>query len=203
MTACYDQVGGNVLHAAADLFVEHSFPEVSMPDIATHAGVSLQAVLSAFPTVHDIGSAILDHERSRMHAIQNDIAQQDVPALEAIPLAFRLVGENLADDPIVRAGVCLASGARRFFPERRLDPFRTWRSYLSVLLETAREHGKLRDHVESREAAWLIVTAGMGTMDYCRTKNLWHEAPNELSQTARSMIQLMVPTHALEHEEQL
>lgn len=180
-----------LLRTASEHFTIQSFPEVSMTDIAAEAAIPSAVALKAFPSTHDIGTAVLDHERASMHAVQAQAASLSGSALDRLVLTFRLVGENLADDVLVRAGVCLASGARQFFPGRRLNPFQTWLSYVDDLLSTARADGDLREDVDLTSATWLTVSAGMGTMDFCRTQGEWHDAPRLLEQTALSMVALL------------
>lgn len=180
-----------LVRAASELFTTRSFAEISIADIAAEAAVPSEVALRAFPSTHDIGTVVLDHERASMHAVQDRLASHDGSALDRLVLAFRLVGENLAGDVLVRAGVCLASGARHAFPARRLDPFQTWLTFVDGLLTTARADGELRNDVDLTSAGWLVVASGMGTMDCCRTQGRWHDATRLLEQTALGMVALL------------
>lgn len=180
-----------LLQAASERFVTTSFPEVTMADVADAAGVPREVARAVFPSVRDAGAAVLDHERESMHAVQAQVAERGGSALDRIVLAFRLVGENLADDVVVRAGVCLASGSRRFFPERRLDPFQTWTTYVDQMLASALRTGELRPGVDTQLATWIVVTAGMGTMDFLRLHDRWQDAPAMLARTAEGAAGLL------------
>lgn len=178
----------HVLRAAARHFVARPFVEVSMTDITDDLRADLSIVARIFSDTHAMAAAVLDHERKSMHGVQHTIAQSSGSYLDRILQAFHAVGENLAHEVIVRAGVCLAAGSRHYFPERRLDPFGTWLSSIEDLLRSARAAGELRRDVHPESAAWTIVAAGMGTMDFARTQNRWSEVQRRLEQTAQTIV---------------
>lgn len=178
----------HILRVAAQRFAAHPFNEVSLTDIAGDAGIALEQLAAIFPDTRAAAVAVLDHERESMHRVQRMLAESDRGYLDRIVQAFRIVGDNLMNDVVVRGGVCLASGARSHFPERRLDPFGTWLGYVEQLLTAARDTGELRETVRPDSIAWVIVAAGMGTMDFARTQDRWSEVGHRLEMTAQTII---------------
>jgi hypothetical protein len=49
----------------------------------------------------------------------------------------------------------------------------------------------LRQGVDQEQTAWLIVSAGMGTVDFARTQNRWSEVEGRLEQTAQTIIDMI------------
>ena len=113
----------------------------------------------------DNGTAILTYEGSTMRAAQQRAAETTAAPLERLQLAFRLVGRNLAHDSIARAGIRIAAEAADCFPERKINPFRTWEKFVLRNLEEAQNLGHLRPDADINSVAWLFVAAGMGTKD--------------------------------------
>lgn len=180
-----------LVRTAADLFLEKPYLTVDVADVAVRAGIRAEHALSLFPDTHAVATAVLDLERAGMREVRTVVEHHPGPVVELIPMALRMVGENLAQNLVIRAGVTLAAEARRHFPERPLDPFRTWMAFLGQQLGLAQEQGELCDGVDLEAAAWLITSSGMGTMDFVRTRGLWSEAPNLLWQTAHDVCGLV------------
>lgn len=118
----------------------------------------------------------------------NERRKPPPPPLERLQLAFRLVGRNLARDPIARAGIRIAAEAANCFPERKINPFRTWEMFVLRNLEEARTLGHLRPDVDIYSAAWLFVAAGMGTKDLLGFTGEWADAEERLSTIAEIAI---------------
>jgi len=184
-------VQDQVLRAAATILGQEPFVTVTLERVSATARVSQEEVTARFASMHHLGSAILDHERASMRHIQERVADDDDP-LEQIVHAFRLVGENLAKDIVVRAGVRIAQESRREFPERRLDPFRTWESFVDSQLRDAVRREMVRGDIDIGKAVRLIVVAGMGTKELIAVRGNWTDAPELLGNTATDMLSLIV-----------
>ncbi len=176
---------------AASRLARAPFAVVTFEDITADAGLPQEYVQTLFADMHDVGAAILDHERASMRAVQERVSRDGSDALEQLVLAFRLVGENLASDVVVRAGVRLAAESREHFPERRLDPFRTWESFVTAQLTRARDAGLLKERVDIADTVWIVVAAGMGTKDLVAFQGAWDQAPTRLEAVVRSIVSLI------------
>lgn len=185
------QVTSPVVLAAAVRLAEEPLALVTLEDVARDARVSLDTVLGSFSSTVDLGSAILDHERSSMRVAMNEVERQYVAPLQKIVLAFEAVGRNLAADIVIRAGVRIAAESRQFYPERRLDPFETWRAFITDQLTLSLRNGELRIGVDIESTAWLIVSAGMGAKDLIAFQNSWPTAASQMGATARAAVTLI------------
>lgn len=179
-----------ILLAAGRLLAERPFAASQLFDVASAAGLSLDVVRSLFPRMTDLGNAILDHERASMHLVQRRVSAIARPS-ERVIAAFRLVGENLADDVLVRAGVRIAGESRAMFPSRRLDPFKTWETFIRTQLEAERASGA-RLAIDIEQATRLLVAAGMGAKELVAFSGDWRAAPAALETTASDLLNLIV-----------
>jgi hypothetical protein len=114
--------------------------------------------------------------------------------LDRIRLAFRSIGEVLANDVIVRAGTNIAAEARYAFPERRLDPSRTWEQFVSAELEQALAQRLVAHPLNAQATATLIVAAGLGTRDVLAIDNAWGDAPGRFESMIESILSLISVT---------
>lgn len=180
-----------LLHVAASRLARAPLASVAIEDIALEAGLSLAVVQGMFPDMHELGAAVLDHERTSMRAVQERTSRYTSDPLEQLVLAFRLVGENLANDVVVRAGVRIAGESREHFPERRLDPFRTWEAFVTTQLVRAHSAGLLKADIDIASTVWIVVAAGMGTKDLIAFHDAWAQAPKRLEAVVRNIVSLI------------
>ena len=180
-----------LVQLAASRLARVPLASVTIEDIAADASFPTSDIRGVFADMHELGTAVLDHERASMRAVQERALQHASAPLEQLVLAFRLVGENLADDVVVRAGVRIAGESRDHFPERRLDPFRTWEAFVTARLVQAEEAGLLKANVDIANMAWIVVAAGMGTKDLIAFHDAWAQAPERLEAVVRHIVSLI------------
>ncbi|NWN87077.1 MAG: TetR/AcrR family transcriptional regulator [Micrococcaceae bacterium] len=186
----------SLLQIAAARLGKEPFPSVTIANIASDANVPEKIVRSHFLDMHEVGSAVLDHERSSMRNVQQRVSKMRINPLDQLAAAFQIVGENLSKDIVVRAGVRIAAESRDYFPERRLDPFKTWEDFVNSQLSRACDLGLIRVDVELSEITWIIVAAGIGSKEFFTISNTWHTAPDRLESTLRNIIALISPSEA-------
>ncbi|MFK4762060.1 hypothetical protein ACI3KS_14080 [Microbacterium sp. ZW T5_45] len=180
-----------ILRAAGDRLAREPFSSVTLDLIAGDARLPSTDVRGMFRDMYEVGSAVLDHERASMHVVQERSSGGTDNPLERLALAFRLVGENLANDIVVRAGVRIAAESRDYFPERRLDPFHTWETFVAAHLTQAYDRGLLRTDLNLSSTTWILVAAGMGTKDLLAFHGAWSDAAERLESTARHILTLI------------
>lgn len=180
-----------VMRAAADILENLPYETVTLGDIADLSGLDAVDIEDIFGSMHELGSAILTYEGESMRAAQRLALDEARDALDRLRLAFRYVGENLANDSIVRAGVRIAGESHHRFPERKINPFRTWRGFITSVLDDAREEGSIQQDAVSGDAAWLLTAAGLGTKDLLTFTRDWREAPALLERVADQVIHIL------------
>ncbi len=180
-----------ILHAAATLLAEHRYDTVDLAQIATSAGLQFEQLHEHYPTMHAIGTAILTAEGSSMRAAMAQAQQRGGTPIEVLEHTFELIGANMASRAEVRAGMRIAAESRQFFPERKIDPYRTWYAFVSSQLQAAESAGLLRAGTDLDAISWLIVSAGMGTKDLVAFREAWDEIAERLNTTLSSILRLI------------
>ncbi|MGO2944082.1 MAG: hypothetical protein ACTIDO_17520 [Brevibacterium aurantiacum] len=177
-----------ILEEVAHVLVSQPYQIVTLKKVADASDLPLETLERMFPTMHSLGTAILTYEGTTMRAAQQCAQETTSDPLARLQLAFQLVGRNLARDPIVRAGIRIAAEAADCFPERHINPFRTWEKFVLRNLEEAQSLGQLRPDTDIGSVAWLFVAAGMGTKDLLGFTGDWTEAEERLSTIAKIAI---------------
>jgi hypothetical protein len=155
-------------------------------DASTGPTVDISTVGREF-SVSDLCGAILDTERTSMRYIQAELTSAtDVPSTKLVK-AFTLVGRNLRDDVVVRAGVKLANDYREHFPERRLNPYATWRTFVQTQLRES-QVSLMNKHTSADLLADRLVSGGLAAWRALDQSGLWHEAPERMAGAARSIL---------------
>lgn len=193
----HENVPASVLKACAGVLATQPYSAVSLPMLTQQAGLQGNELTRVFESMHSIGTAILTYEGNSMRTAQRQASLQASTPLNRLQLAFRLVGENLANDVIVRAGIRIAAESHRYFPERNINPFRTWQGFVSSAILDAQSAGEIRDDSNIDEIAWLITAAGLGTKDLLEFTGRWEDAPKLLERT----VSLAVRSHQNEYHE--
>ncbi|WP_121867938.1 TetR/AcrR family transcriptional regulator [Glutamicibacter nicotianae] len=184
-----------ILKSSSRLLADRPFEAIKVGNIAEFCGMPDTAVLEHFSSMHELGSAILTYEGESMRAMQAKAAADQPDPLKRIPLVFRLVGENLAHDIIVRAGIRIAAESHHCFIERKINPFRTWEKFLVSTLQESIELGLIAASTDVEEAAWLVTVAGLGTKDLLSFSGKWNEAPELLEKSATLALRTIICIH--------
>ncbi|WP_336651216.1 MULTISPECIES: hypothetical protein [unclassified Leucobacter] len=145
------------------------------------------------PTRHELGVAVLNAEGTAMRGAQAAAARRASSPLERLYCAFDEVGELMAGNVLVRAGMRLAAESRTEFPERRIDPYATWHTFLTGALTEAAAAGELRPDTNIDEVAWTLVAVGFGTKDLVGFHGRWEEVGPRLHAALHYVLGSVVP----------
>lgn len=180
-----------ILAAAASLLVDVPLAEVTLADVARVLRERVHSVDRHFGSILEIGAALLQAEGDSMRQAQRAGAAAGGDPLAVLRSTFHAVAVNISSRPIVRAGVRIAQESRRFYPERRIDPYRTWKAFVVGQLERARAEGRLRPDVDCESAAWLIVSSGLGAKELVAFTGRWDELPDIMGDTLGRLLSLL------------
>lgn len=184
-----------IIEAASRLLSSRPFAEVTLQLVAELAGLRHDDIEAAFESMREIGIAILEAEGASMRLAQKMAYQQTTHPIEVLRLTFHNVGENIASKPIVRAGMRIAAESRGYFPERAIDPFRTWRNFIHRQLSLAETMGLLKPHIDIDAITWLLVSAGIGSKELVSFRDAWDEIGHRLESVLDAVLKLILLEH--------
>ncbi|WP_129457515.1 TetR/AcrR family transcriptional regulator [Propioniciclava flava] len=155
----------DVRKAAANIFAVLPYEKVSLSDIARGAGVSEETARSAYSSVSAVARDILDVEGQTMRDAQAQARRTEDRPIERLRCVVALVGSHIQTIPEVRAGLHLAARSSEHFPERHIDPRRTWRGFIEEQLQIAYQQGSVSTQIKVSRVADLIFLALLGAKE--------------------------------------
>lgn len=177
-----------IISAAAEVFDEHGYNGASMREIMKRARVTLGAVYFHFPSKEALAQAVMN---AQPQTIMPQLSSRGLQRLVDITLLW---SHQLQVDPILRAGVRL-TGEQTSFGLRDVTPYQEWEQIMEECLLEARELGELREHIDPREVAELVVETCTGMQMYSDMTS----RRSDLSQRTVRMWQLLIPVLATEN----
>lgn len=179
------------LMVGAKYLLEVPLSFASMTELANSAKISEADILRYYTDIHDLSSAILDYERDAMRKIQDRLDDANIAGLSKIVKAFSATGLAISEDPIIQAAVRMASESRFFFPERKLNPFDTWKEFVETSLIEAEQDHSLTKSIPILEARDLVVSSGVGIKNYIVIHECWGDAERLFDRIANNFTVLL------------
>jgi AcrR family transcriptional regulator len=150
-----------ILHAASEIFAARGFAEVTLVDIAEHAGVTKGAVYFHFANKEAIAVAVSEEYYARLPTLAAGVQALDLPPLDATVELLTRIALALRDDHVFQAAVRLH--IEHFLIEGGLPtPFVSYTELVRQLLERADELGQLQPGTSPEALARVLVAAFFG-----------------------------------------
>ncbi len=108
-----EKTRATIITAAADLFDRQGYEATSLSDIVEHARVTKGALYFHFAAKEDLAHAILELQSVTCHRLARDTGARGRTSLEALMRLTFCLARMSAEDPVLRAGLRLATGVTR------------------------------------------------------------------------------------------
>lgn len=144
----------DLLLAAANELIATRGTDVTLNDIAHHAGVGVGTAYRHFTDKHEVLQALLDQRIDQVQAIMTEAAQAD-DAYEGLRDCVIKVGELQATDRGMRQAI---STAQR--PEQRASVRERLQPISTELVERAKATGRLRPEFQPTDLPMIFWTIG-------------------------------------------
>lgn len=103
-----------ILDGAASEFMKHGYGTVSIRSIAEESGISIGSIYFHFRTKESIAKAITEEQHHRSLRLIEEITKPLNGTLQKLVHVSRALAEQIASDPIVRAGMALSFEKEEF-----------------------------------------------------------------------------------------
>lgn len=150
-----------ILAGAASVFEEYGFGRASLSQVAEHAKVTKGALYFHFPSKEQLARAVIAEQHAFVTAENKAVLGYGVPPLESMILMCRRFGQNLLDEPMVRAGTRLTIEASAFNEDVQ-QPYEDWISLMGALASQAQAQGQLREGVDAAGFGRFVVASLTG-----------------------------------------
>ena len=147
--------------AAAEVFEKDGFAAATMDQIAHRANATKGAVYFHFPSKAALAAAVVTRQHDVWAGVAEALEVSKLNGLDLIETAIREVSQTYAMNPLMRAGVRLASESNQI--EVDLDePFLAWIQRLTALLRRGQRDGSVRSNLNCAAAARVLVASFYG-----------------------------------------
>ncbi|MET7517957.1 TetR/AcrR family transcriptional regulator [Streptomyces sp. NPDC005480] len=146
-----------ILTAAQQVFAQRGL-DVTLDDIAHHAGVGVGTIYRRFANREELVEAIFDKEIQRVIEVAEEALTFEDP-WDGLVHFFTTAGQDFADDRGLREVLLVGThGKDRVAAAReRLSPA------ISTVMERAQQHGSLRDDIEVTDFPLIQMMLGTAT----------------------------------------
>ncbi|MFF9849613.1 ScbR family autoregulator-binding transcription factor [Streptomyces litmocidini] len=151
----------HILQSAAELFAERGYATVTLQDVAERAEMTKGAVYFHYTNKEALAVAVVQEHYARWPEILKGAEGDHEEPFETLVAVLDAVTRAFARDIVVQAGARLQI-ERALIDAELPEPYVGWEEYLSRLIAEARDAGQLRDGVEPRAAARVLVSAFFG-----------------------------------------
>lgn len=167
-----------ILAAAAVEFDEHGYAGASIASIAARAGTVKGHVQYHFRTKSTIATELIQASfaQGAFLAPSPEIVPRGIAAIMA---NTRGVAQRFQSDVSARATVRLLA------EKSQIDgalptPYVGWMGHVEVMLDQAKQDGDIRGDIDSRECAWLMVSAFFGALSVSQTLGALDRFPDRV-----------------------
>jgi TetR/AcrR family transcriptional regulator len=138
-----------IVECAARSFDRVGYTAASLKEVADDAGTDLRGLRNLFPRKDDLARAVIDEQDRRMVAALDHALLRHGP-LEALIHSSRAIADQMASDPVLRAGSRLSMELGALEPAVA-QHYRDWIDQVSGLFARAQEAGDIADRLDPAE----------------------------------------------------
>ncbi|MBB6403239.1 ScbR family autoregulator-binding transcription factor [Arthrobacter sp. AZCC_0090] len=150
-----------VIEGAASIFEEVGYGNASLSDVTERASVTKGALYFHFKSKEDLALAVIAEQHNIVRVAGEKIAAAGLPALETMIAMCRTFGQQLLDEPIVRAGIRLTFEASAFNGDVK-GPYFDWVATMEILTRQAQLEGDVRPDIDAADFARYLVASFTG-----------------------------------------
>ncbi|WP_231156591.1 ScbR family autoregulator-binding transcription factor [Streptomyces sp. CNZ748] len=187
-----EKTRATIITAAADLFDRQGYESTSLSDIVEHARVTKGALYFHFAAKEDLARAVLELQSTTCRRLARDTASRGRTSLEALMRLTFCVARMSAEDPVLRAGLRLATGGTRPRPPLS-HPFTEWLDIVTARLEGAVEESDVHPDVDIDAVAHSLVCFFVGTRVVGRTREDVSRQPRRTAEMWQLLVRGLVP----------
>ena len=170
-----------LLASAAVVFAEKEYEGARLKDISEHAGISLGSLYFHFGNKDDVARAVLEHQRSRMQEVFEQVAKESESALARFFNARERIGQLMAEDPIVQAGIRLRQSTSEELRALAQEPDEEWARKTESMVQEAIDAGELSSEIDAAATAELLNELYVGAQILAGIQDSWKSLPARLA----------------------
>ncbi|MFE9775091.1 ScbR family autoregulator-binding transcription factor [Streptomyces sp. NPDC005931] len=159
-----------ILHAAAEVFAQDGFPNVTIKDIADRAGMTKGAVYFHFTNKEALAVAVTEEFYRRLSQLISPALEGDRSSPATVVDVLIRGAHGFHDDTYIQAGARLQIESPYIKAEMPV-PYVGFTDLLTELLQECRAAGRLPEHVEPRGMARVLMASFFGAQHISWVQN--------------------------------
>lgn len=166
-----------ILVGAARVFARVTYAEARYRDVAEESGASEGALYFHFRSKADLAKAVLSVQQDRMTAV---LVRTEAEAGTGLSILLRLManlGELIASDEIVQAGIRLAGQPSSEVDTEASEPYVEWIRIARSLMERGVTDGSIRGDLDIELYAELFNAVFVGSQVLSGLEDQWASLP--------------------------
>lgn len=169
-----------LLLGASKVFARASYSSARLKDIADASGISEGALYFHFGNKAEVAAAILSAQQERMTAVLTECLAGPGDGLQKLFNVMQGLGQLMASDEVVQAGITLASEPTGDWASAATDPYFEWIRIARTLLQLGIEDGSVRTDVDVESTAQFANYAFVGAQVIGGMSDSWASLPVRL-----------------------
>ncbi|MCT7356398.1 TetR/AcrR family transcriptional regulator [Streptomyces sp. 15-116A] len=187
-----EQTRATIIRAAADLFDRQGYESTSLSDIVEHAQVTKGALYFHFAAKEDLAHAVLELQSSTCRRLARETESRGHTSLEALMRLTFGIARLSTEDPVLRAGLRLATGGIRPRPPLS-HPFTEWLEIVTARLLGAVKEADIHPDVDVDVVAHSLVCFFVGTRVVGRSREPVSRQPRRTAEMWHLLVRGLVP----------
>lgn len=183
-----------VIEGAASIFEELGYGNASLSDVTERASVTKGALYFHFKSKEELALAVIAEQHNIVRVAGEEIAAAGLPALETMIAMCRTFGQQLLDEPIVRAGIRLTFEASAFNADVK-GPYQDWVTTMEMLTRQAQLEADVRPDVDAADFARYLVASFTGVQMVSNVLTERRDVLKRIDDMWRFMLPALVPVH--------
>lgn len=170
-----------ILTGAARVFARVTYAEARYRDVAEESGASEGSLYFHFRSKADLAKAVLGEQQERMTAVLVRTEEEAGTGLSILLRLMHNLGELIARDEIVQAGIRLAGQPSSEVNSEASEPYVEWVRIARSLIERGVADGSIRDDTDIDLYAELFNTIFVGSQVMSGLEDQWVSLPARIT----------------------
>ena len=169
-----------LLLGASRVFARMSYSKARLRDIAQVSGISEGALYFHFGAKAQVANAILEVQQERMTAVLTKTLAGRGDGLEKLIGVMNGLGELIASDEVVQAGISLSREPDPEIAAAAQDPYFEWIRIARTLIQLGIDDGSIVSTVDVDAVAEFLNYAFVGAQVIAGMADAWASLPQRL-----------------------
>ncbi len=181
----------DLLEGAARVFSRLPYAEARLKDVADESGISAGSMYFHFGNKVDLAQAVLHVQQERMTAALTEVLQHDANGLNSLLALINQMGQLIASDVVVQAGIKLGLQPGTGLETDARGPYFEWIEIAASLIRRGVEDGSIKPTLDAAAAAEYVNVVFVGAQVLSEIEDSWASLPDRLRRVTPHLVEFL------------